>query len=145
MPCSQQLLSAVNRNRVRRWTSLSSHLPHVQSLTTAPAPSDLVLAPTVSQFVFVCLSPSAVSPSRASQSWSNLASSCSRLFKVPLLRCAPPCTHVLVVFSVWLKSPSTCCHLAPFNYFISLLQCPYGQVSVKDPAKKKHFNSLFYI
>ncbi|KAK6484143.1 hypothetical protein HHUSO_G13853 [Huso huso] len=22
--------------------------------------------------------------------------------------------------------------------------CPYGQVSVKDPAKKKHFNSLFY-
>ncbi|XP_041127041.1 uncharacterized protein C1orf53 homolog [Polyodon spathula] len=23
--------------------------------------------------------------------------------------------------------------------------CPYGQVSVKDPAKKKQFNSLFYI
>ncbi|XP_058890757.1 uncharacterized protein C1orf53 homolog isoform X2 [Acipenser ruthenus] len=23
--------------------------------------------------------------------------------------------------------------------------CPYGQVSVKDPAKKKHFNSLFYV
>ncbi|KAK1163990.1 hypothetical protein AOXY_G15962 [Acipenser oxyrinchus oxyrinchus] len=22
--------------------------------------------------------------------------------------------------------------------------CPYGQVNVKDPAKKKHFNSLFY-
>ncbi|XP_018550959.1 uncharacterized protein C1orf53 homolog isoform X2 [Lates calcarifer] len=23
--------------------------------------------------------------------------------------------------------------------------CPYGQVNVKDPSKKKHFNSLFYV
>ncbi|XP_054910921.1 uncharacterized protein C1orf53 homolog isoform X2 [Poeciliopsis prolifica] len=23
--------------------------------------------------------------------------------------------------------------------------CPYGQVNVKDPAMKKHFNSLFYV
>ncbi|KAG5276249.1 hypothetical protein AALO_G00129720 [Alosa alosa] len=23
--------------------------------------------------------------------------------------------------------------------------CPYGQVNVEDPAKKKHFNSLFYV
>eukprot|EP00066_Takifugu_rubripes_P024068 XP_011613334.1 PREDICTED: uncharacterized protein C1orf53 homolog [Takifugu rubripes] len=23
--------------------------------------------------------------------------------------------------------------------------CPYGQVNVKDPAKRKHFNSLFYL
>lgn len=24
-------------------------------------------------------------------------------------------------------------------------QCPYGQVNVKDPAKRKLFNSLFYL
>lgn len=43
----------------------------------------------------------------------------------PVLLCFKLCSscvlrslHVCILFSVWLKSFSTCSHLAPFNYFI---------------------------
>uniref|UniRef100_A0A803T5M3 Uncharacterized protein n=1 Tax=Anolis carolinensis TaxID=28377 RepID=A0A803T5M3_ANOCA len=32
-----------------------------------------------------------------------------------------------------------------FSFSLSLPQCPYGQANVKDPSKKKWFNSFFYI
>ncbi|XP_054432418.1 uncharacterized protein C1orf53 homolog [Pteronotus mesoamericanus] len=49
-----------------------------------------------------------------------------------------PATGYLVLTRLAHAQRGRCCGSA-------CRHCPYGQVNVKDPAKKKHFNSHFYV
>lgn len=51
------------------------------------------------------------------------------------------------IYSQWptWESPSLLYPYINFSTSPFYQQCPYGQINVKDPSKKKTFNSLFYV
>ncbi|XP_023103540.1 uncharacterized protein C1orf53 homolog isoform X3 [Felis catus] len=56
-----------------------------------------------------------------------------------------PATGYLVLTRLAHLQRGKCCGSACRHFVLFLLQCPYGQVNVKDPSKRKKFNSYFYV
>ncbi|XP_004860237.2 uncharacterized protein C1orf53 homolog [Heterocephalus glaber] len=54
------------------------------------------------------------------------------------LNCVDPATGYVVLTRLAHLQRGACCGSA-------CRHCPYGQVNVKDPSKKKRFNSYFYV